>query len=257
LSEIAVAGIVFLCLMVGIYGGMHLRRVLPDHHISEESRQIVNVATGLLATLAALVLGLLVASAKSSFDVRADEIKQSAARIIVVDRNLRSYGPEAREARDVLRDLTQTRIDRTWGNQGVRTAGAVRNGVADSASIEKMQRLLWQLKPGTDPQRWLHAHALTVTEQLEQARWVLAEEDRSSIPTPFLIVLVFWLVVIFASLGLFAPRNATVHIVIFVCALSVSTAIFLVLEMDQPFDGLLQVSPAPLQTALEEMRLNQ
>lgn len=257
MSEYAVAVIVFMLLMAGTYGGMYLRRVLPGHHISEESRQIVNVATGLLATLAALVLGLLVASAKSSFDARADEIKHSAARIIVLDRNLRSYGPDAKDARDVLRHFTQNRVDRTWGDQTARDIGLVRNGMSDSASIENVQRVLWQLKPTSDTQRWLQTHALGLTAQLEQMRWTMVEEDRSSIPTPFLVVLVFWLTVIFASLGLFAPRNATVHAVIFVCALSVSTAIFLILEMDQPFNGLLQVSPAPLTTALEEMRLNQ
>lgn len=98
------------------------------------------------------------------------------------------------------------------------------------------------------------ARALTLTSEIEEARWLLVEENRSSIPTPFLVVLVFWLTAIFASLGLFAPRNGTVFTVLLVCALSVSTAIFMILEMDQPYDGILRVSAAPLRSALVELK---
>ena len=82
---------------------------------------------------------------------------------------------------------------------------------------------------------------------------MLYEQSRSSIPMPFLVVLVSWLAVIFAILGLLAPRNGTVYVVILVCALSVSTAVYLILEMDQPFEGILQISSAPLQSALTEI----
>jgi hypothetical protein len=125
---------------------------------------------------------------------------------------------------------------------------------ADAGASEVIRQKLWQLQPSTDAQRWLHARALDLTAQIEQARWLLVEADESSIPQPFLVVLVFWLSAIFAALGLFAPRNATVYAVLFVCALSVSTAILMILEMDQPFEGIVQVPNAPLVSAVDEMR---
>jgi hypothetical protein len=116
-----------------------------------------------------------------------------------------------------------------------------------------VQSQLLRLVPANDEQRWLHTRALTIAADLEQARWMLYEQSRSSIPMPFLVVLVSWLAVIFAILGLLAPRNGTVYVVILVCALSVSTAVYLILEMDQPFEGILQISSAPLQSALTEI----
>ena len=249
MSEVAVAGLVCLCVLAGAALGAALRPVLPEHHMSEPSRQIVNIAIGLIATLAALVLGLLVASAKSSFEQRSDEIKQSATRLVLLDRSLRQYGPETKEIRDLLRRLTERRIALSW-NPG--EENHLKEEV-DASSSEIIREKLWQLKPQTDAQRWLHARAIGLTADIEQARWMLVEASQSSIPRPFLIVLAFWLAAIFAALGLFAPRNATVYVVLFVCALSVSTAILMIFEMDQPFEGVLQVSDAPLRGAVEEM----
>lgn len=255
MNEFAVSATVYACVIGGALFGIGLRRVLPPEHMGEESRQIVNIAIGLIATLAALVLGLLVASAKSSFDARSDEVKQSAAKIIVLDRNMRHYGPETKDARDTLRQVTERRIERTWGAHRDSRQGEL--ALAEAAGIEQVQARLWQLTPKSEMQKWLHARVLTLAAELEQARWLLVEQSGSSIPTPFLVVLVFWLAVIFAGLGLFAPKNGTVHAVLFVCALSVSTAIFMILEMDQPYEGLLQISSAPLQSALAELKLNQ
>lgn len=249
-SELLIAVIVCACVIGGALLGLRLRRVLPEHHMSEESRQIVNVAIGLIATLSALVLGLLVASAKGSFDARNEEIKTSAAKIILLDRTLRQYGKETTPVRDLVRTLTQRRIDQTWGERG-RAAALV--PPPDATSVEQVRALLFALVPAGEAQHWLLQRALTLTADIEQARWLLIEENRSSIPRPFLVVLVFWLTVIFASLGLFAPRNATVYAVLAVCALSVSTAIFMILEMDQPYDGLLRISSAPLVSAVAEM----
>ncbi|MFO1398090.1 MAG: hypothetical protein U1F48_13590 [Burkholderiales bacterium] len=249
-SEFLIASVVCACVIGGALLGLGLRAVLPEHHIGEPSRQIVNVAIGLIATLSALVLGLLVASAKSSFDARNDEVKTSAAKLILLDRTLRQYGPETAPLREVVRKLTQRRIDHAWGNAD---AGGILTTPADVTSAEQVRTRLFALAPANDAQRWQLARALAITAEIEQARWLAIEENRSSIPRPFLVVLVSWLTAIFASLGLFAPRNATVYAVLFVCALSVSTAIFLILEMDQPYEGLLRISSAPLVNAVAEM----
>jgi len=248
-AEFGVSLVVYLCVMCGAFVGIYLHRVLPPDHVKADTREIVNLATGLLATLAALVLGLMVASAKSSFDARSEEVRETGARIIMLDRSLRQYGPQAQGARELLRQLTEARIQHVWidpkrvGQEG--TVGS------QAAQIEEVRGRLFALTPGNDMQKWAHARALTLLAELEQARWLLIEQSRGSIPMPFLVVLVFWTAVIFASLGLFAPRNGTVYTIIFVSALSVAAAIFLILEMDQPFEGLLQISSEPLRNALE------
>ena len=252
MSEIVTATLVCLSILVGAFLGASIRRLLPAEHMSEQSRNIVTLAIGLIATLSALVLGLLVASAKSAFDSRNDEIKQSAARLVVLDRTLRQYGPETEGIRALLLELTQRRIDHTWNKaQGRDHVRIVRE---DASSSEIIRARLWNLKPATEAQRWLHARALTLTAEIEEARWLLVEGDQSSIPRIFLVVLASWIAVIFAGLGLFSPRNPTVYAVLFICAISVSTAVLMILEMDQPFEGFLQVPATPLVSAVEEMR---
>ena len=251
MNDLVVTGLVSLVVMAGALFGMFLNRVLPPEHIGEDTRSIVNVAVGVIATLSALVLGLMLASAKASFDQRSDEIKQSAAHVVLLDRALLQYGPEAKAARAQLHDLAKRNLILNW--METKDAALLDGLHAESAGIEKFQTMVRQLKPADDAQRWLQSRMLTLTAGLEQSRWLLLESSESSIQRPFLIVLVLWLAVIFASLGLFAPRNRTAVAVIVVCALAVSTAIFLILEMDQPFDGLLQVSDQPLRNAFRQI----
>lgn len=231
--------------------GAILRGILPEHHLSKESRDIANLGTGLIATLAAMVLGLLVASAKNSFDTKSEEIKQGAAKIILLDRNLRHYGPEISEVRDLLRHLAAGKADLSWIEDIDRPAGA--RLAPSAAALEAIQQKLRALSPTNDAQRELQKRALVLCADLAQTRWMLFEQRGSSIPMPFLVVLVLWLAVIFATFGLFAPRNGTVFAVILACALSVSSAIFLILELDRPFDGLLKISDAPVRDAIAEI----
>jgi hypothetical protein len=247
-NELAVSFVVYVCVTGGALAGIRLNSVLPPEQIKEETRQAVNIAVGIIATLAALVLGLMVASAKSSFDARADDVRQIAARIIILDRTLRDYGHETTDARDQLKTMVTARLEHFWAEE-LQTAGAPR--LAEMESV--FRRQLLSLSPGNDTQKWLQARALTVAADLEQTRWLLIEQSHKTIPSAFLVVLAFWLVVIFCTLGLFSPRNGTAYTVIFVCAFSVATAIFLVLELDQPFEGVLQVSDLPVRSALAEI----
>lgn len=249
MAELAISLVVCLCVMAGALVGIYLGRILPPEHLKEDTRNIATVATGIIATLSALVLGLMVASAKNSFDTRADEIRESGARLIMLDRALREYGPDAQKTRGLLRQLIESRIQRVWGPSPPQEGAAG----SQTAEIEAIRTQLFALQPANDAQKWLHERALTMAGQLEQSRWLIIEQSRSSIPRPFLVVVVFWLVVIFASLALFAPRNGTVYTIIFVCALSVATAMFLILEMDRPYQGVLQISNEPLVSALAEM----
>ncbi|HEV8018127.1 MAG TPA: hypothetical protein VGP32_06175 [Steroidobacteraceae bacterium] len=258
MSALSISWIIFACLLGGAVAGALLRDVLPKHHLSEDSKYIVGLGTGLLATLAALVLGLLIASAQSSFELKSDEIKQGAAKLILLDRNLRHYGADADGVRAALRGMTETRRQVRWLENDRPTPvtsadGAARAASADGAAgIEDVQQRLLALVPTSDAQRWRRTRALDLASELAQMRWLVIDQH-GSIPTPFLVALELWLVVIFASIGLFAPRNATAATVVFLCAFSVASSIFLLLELDRPFEGLLRISDLPLREAIAEM----
>lgn len=253
MSAIAMSCIVFACVFGGALLGMFLQGPLPDRHLSTETKDVVKLGMGLIATLSALVLGLLIASAKNAFDTQNGEIKEMSANIMLLDRVLVHYGPETTEARDLLRRTIAGAVDRIWPGDGFRPGNlAPIDKRAEVVSfIDKVQ----ELRPQDDLQRALQAQALQISTGLGRTRFLLFEQRGSSYSAPFLVVLVFWLGIILASFGLFAPRNATVIAMLFLCALSVSAAVFLILELDQPFDGLLQISSAPMRDAL--LRLSQ
>jgi hypothetical protein len=259
LSALSISCIVLACLIGGAAAGAALREVLPRHHLSEDSKYIVGLGTGLLATLAALVLGLLIASAKSSYELKSDEVRQGAAKLILLDRNLRHYGAEADSVRAALHAMAETSRQVRWldSDRQAPAGSADRAGrtsfAAGAVGIEDIQQRILALVPSSDAQRWLRTRALDLTSELTQMRWLVINQHGSSIPSPFLVALVLWLVVIFTSIGLFAPRNATATTVIFLCAMSVASAIFLILELDRPFEGLLRISDAPLREAIAEM----
>lgn len=241
--------IVFICTFGGALLGMRLRTSLPEHHLDAESRDTVKLGIGLIATMTALVLGLVTASAKSSFDAVDTAVKQTAIEILTLDRVLARYGSETGEIRKGLQDAIGARIDMIWppGSFKPPNLDPIRSGAG--SRFEGLADAIRGLKPHDDSQRALQSHALDLTEALLQARWLVLTGTETSVPVPFLVILLFWLTIIFASFGLFAPRNTTVIAVLFVCALSVGSAVFLVLELDAPFGGLLRVSADPLRYA--------
>ncbi len=227
-----ISWIVFACGFGGAVLGLVLRRLLPERHLSQESRDVVKLGVGLIATMAALVLGLLIASAKGSFDAQRNELGQMSSNIILLDRMLAHYGPETQETRKLLRQSVVQAIERIWPEDRSRPA-QVHGTVESEALFEKIQAL----SPKNDAQRSLQGLALKSGTDIAQTRWLLFTQRDSSIPTPFLVVLVFWLTMIFVSFGLFAQPNATVITTLLVCALAVSSAIFLVLELDRALDA--------------------
>jgi hypothetical protein len=250
-SALAVGGIVFICVFGGAMLGMFLNAVLPKHHLSSESKDVIKVAMAMVATLAALVVGLLIASAKSSFDAKDGELKSAAAHLVMLDRTLDEYGPETRDARDLLRQLVATKISQVWPQE--RTGNFDPDAISRGTGTEAIQRRLLALAPQNDAQRWLQSSALQLSSNVAEARWLVAEQSGSSIQWPFLTILVFWLAAIFASFGLFAPYNGSVITVLLVCALSVAGSIYLIVEMDQPYGGLIRLSSAPLHAVLDQI----
>jgi len=247
--------IVFVCTFGGALLGMWLRAVLPEHHLDPDSKDTVKIGIGLVATMTALVLGLVTASAKSSFDAVDTAVKQTAIQVLTLDRVLARYGSETDEIRKGLKHAIGARIDMIWPQGSSKHADLDPMGSGVGSGVEGLAEAIRGLKPRDDSQRALQPRALDLSETILQARWIVLASTETSVPAPFLVILLFWLTIIFASFGLFAPRNATVLVVLFVCALSVSSAVFLVLEMDAPFGGLLKVSADPLRFAYAHLNL--
>jgi hypothetical protein len=225
---------------------------VPEHHLSKDSHEIVNLCIGVVATMAALVLGLLIASAKDSFDIKVRETQQIATTVVLLDQALRQYGPETEAARKPLLAATTAILSHAKSRgDGPASSDAP---LAARASLQALQLSVLSLVPGDGAQRWLQARVLTLVGDVAQATEMLNAHEGSSLPMPFLFVLTCWLMIIFGSLAMFAPGNATVRAVMLVCAVSTAGAIFLILEMDRPFNGWIQVSSEPLSSALAGAR---
>ena len=250
MSSMAVGWIVFACVFGATLIGFWLRRVLPESHLSDKSQGVVQLGMGLLATIVGLVLGLLLASAKGSFDTQSAELTQLAANVVLLDRALAHYGPETRPARDVLRGGVARVIDETWPRPDTSRSAELN---PRAANAEGVYDFIQQLTAQTEGQRLVRVDLLRMAAELARTRWLLFSQAGSSIPLPLLVTLVFWTSVIFASFGLFAPRNGTVVAAMLICALSVSAAIFLILELDEPFNGFIQLSSDPLRMALTNL----
>jgi hypothetical protein len=246
MNTLALSCLIFVLTLGGILLGALLRRALPEHHLSEGSQDVVRLGVGLIATIAALVLGLLIAAAKSSFDTQSTQITQITADIILLDNLLAEYGPEARPIREQMRSIISPLADRLWREKQASTTAPFEF----SATGEKAYLAIQALSPQNDLQRSLQARAAQVSTDLVQTRLVLFAESSNVIPTPFLVILVLWIVIIFASFSLFADLNLTVFTCLSLFALSASCAIFLILELSQPFSGLMMISSEPLRNAL-------
>jgi hypothetical protein len=227
---------------------MWLRGRLPEHHLREDSKDMVRLVTGLIATLSALVLGLLIASSKSSFDAVNEGFKDSAAKIILVDRALARYGPEAREVREALRNAYAARLRQLFPDD--RRPGTVDDNLLGPSSLETLDQKLLALAPTSELQRLQKDRALQLSNEIAQARWMAFEEVGTRTPPVFLTVLVAWLTAMFASFGLFAPQNRTTMTALVIGALSVATAIFLIEEMSNPLGGIIAISETPMRNAL-------
>jgi len=237
------------CIFGGVLLGMLLQKVLPEHHLDTPSKDTVKVGAGMLATLAALVLGLLVSSAKSSFDAMNAGIAQAGAKVMLLDHILADYGPETKEVREQLRYTVASVVEKIWPEKKGGVGGLRALESVDAAKT--IQAKLRELTPKNDLQKSILAQASQISSDILQTRLLLMAGQQNTLPTSFLALLIFWLTGLFISFGLFAPRNGTVLAVLLICALSVSSAIFLVLEMDRPLDGFIKASNAPLRKAVE------
>jgi hypothetical protein len=246
MSAIALSFITFACISGGASLGIFLSSTLAEHHLSTDAKDVVRLGTGLIGTIAALVLGLLIASAKNSYDTQSTQIKQMTANIILLDHVLAQYGAETSVVRNLMRRGVVILAGRMWRESDLAKAAPFEASAATDAFYMKLR----ELSPTNDAQRSLQAQAIQISTDIAQTRLLLFAQADNSIPMPFLVVLIFWLAIIFASFSLFAKPNAIVVGSLFIFALSAAGAIYLILELSQPFAGLMQISSAPLRNAL-------
>jgi hypothetical protein len=249
MNSIVIRLFVLACTFGGALLGMFLRAVLPERHLSADSKETIRLGIGMIVTMAALVLGLLVASAKNFYDTQSSDLTQLSANVVLLDRALAHYGPETKEARDLLRGAVARSLDLIWHQNPQQPSQMEPTAAGSEIIYDKIQAL----SPQDDAQRALRAQASNMAIDLAKLRWLMFEQASTSISLPVLVVLVFWLAVVFTSFGLFAPSNVTVIATLFLCALSVSGAIFLILAMYTPFQGVMQISSAPLRNALAHL----
>jgi len=241
--------VVFACTFGGAMTGMLLSRRLPPHHLSPESKDVVKLGMGLVATMTALVLGLLVSAAKSSYDSQNNEMTELAAKVVILDRTLKHYGPDAEPIRKTLRGVVEVAIERIFPKDGSHEDQISAPQAGADAVLEQIQAL----QPEDDAQHTYKSLAVNMTVGLGQERWLMYTQGTTAVSKPMLYIVVFWLTMSFISFGVYAPPNGTVTAALFMSAFAVSSAIFLILEMYAPYGGLIHISSAPVRAALAHM----
>ena len=246
MNSTLIAVLVFVFVFGGALAGVAIR--VPAHHQDAETKDVVKLVMGLVATISALVLSLLIASAHSSYDRQESEVQQLGAQLVLLDEVFVHYGPETNDARAQLRRMVKAEVARLWPDAGA--ARAAVHTPQNYVPTEDLFDTVARLTPNSDAQRSAQARALQLMTTMGTTIRLLHQQAGGSLSWPFFVVLVFWLVVLFAGFGLYARRNATVIAALFVGALTVAGAIFLILEMNRPYSGLMEISSAPIRDAL-------
>lgn len=249
MSPVGVAVIAFACLFGGAVTGMWIRSSLPEHHLSDDSRHLLGMGMGVIGTMSGLVLGLLVASATASYNAQSSELFEGSSKVIMLDRILAHYGPESQGARKGLRAAVASTLARLWPQERGRAAQIDPSAGAADRILDAIEALT----PRNDVQRSLKGEAVALAIDLGELRWLMYEQSGSSLSVPLLVLLIFWFTITFVGFGLFSPPNATVVVALALCALAVSGAIFVTLELYKPFEGIVQLSSAPLREALAHL----
>ena len=248
MPALLIAFIIFAFMLGGILLGSTLRVILPDDHTQADSKDILMASAGMMATLIALIMGLLVTSAKGTYDVTTLRITQVGAKIITLDYYLSRYGPEAKEVRELLPQAIASGIERIWPNESKHGADLAK--MESETEMADVYNKIRELSPKNDSQKYLQTRALQLMDDIMQLRWMVIEQSQTNLPRVFLVVLTFWLTVLFAQFSLLAPRNRTAMSALFICAISMSGAIFLILELNQPLEGAIKISSTPLHKSL-------
>ena len=242
-----IAAGVYICLFGAAMLGMQLRFSVPGEHLSEDSRKALEICLGIIGTMAGLVLGLLVSSATTAYNAQRSEVFAVSSKVILLDRELAQYGPEANDARRLLKRNAEAALYLVWPKTAAETQLAPTSGA--EFNFAKMVRLT----PKNEDQRLLKSEIVGLVTNLLQTHWLMHEQVGTGVSPPLLIMLVFWFTITLFGLGVLAPRSATTITALALCSLAISGAIFLILELYSPFSGIVQISSAPLRDAIAHL----
>jgi hypothetical protein len=249
MHSLAVSSLVFALIFLSALVGMAIRRASPDDHFSSEAKDTVRLAVGLVVTMTGLVLGMLVSSSKNFYDSEKTQVAEMSSQIILLNDLLRTYGPETAPTRMKARQTVAAAVERIWPPEQSQVSQLRPENADQSFYLE-----LEELTPKTDSQTAIKAQLLGATVNLKRTYWMMyLQSVQTSMPIPLLVVVTSWLMAIFISFGVFAPRNSTVILTLIVCALSVSAAILIINSMYLPFSGILKISPVAVRDALGQM----
>ncbi len=249
MNTIVLFVVALLCLISGACVGWLLRQRLPEHHLARESTDVIKLAAGLMATLVAMILGLLVSSANTFHGQIETQYKQGLANVAQLDQYLRAIGPEAQGIRDQLRRTVVHYLRQHWPRDDFGAAD-IRIDAAANPAIDLEDRIL-ELNLTTPKQKWFQAQALQQANELVRMRQLMSnDESGRSLPIPIVAVLLAVAAAIFAMFSLFVQPNPTVVFALALAAIAVSGALFLIEELNTPFGGLLQLSRGPAHNML-------
>ena len=224
---------------------------MPADLLEGGSKEAIRLGAGFLSTLAALVIGLMIASAKNTYDNQNSNIRQLGTNAVLVDQMLTKYGPEANAARTLLREIIPSAMARIWRENIQGKGGDSTFAVSEAA--ERFFGAVEGLQPANAEQTSLKSRIIQLTTEMGRTRLLVFTQGDDAIPLPFFIVLVFWLMVIFGSFSLFAEPGPLVIASTLVFALSVSSALFLIVDLSHPFQGLMQISNQHLRMVLPKI----
>jgi hypothetical protein len=262
MTEIAYSLLLFIVLIGAAWICMKLQRLRPEHHRSRETSNFVHLVVTMLVTFAALVLGLLTTSVRANFDNVADDIRGYATQIIDLNRLLVAYGPETMPTRWLLRNYTAGAVAATWTGEpppsnALNPASGPNDEFMENSTLGRMMNEvgaeLLALTPTDQIHQLLAAQARARFDTLVLRRWKLIEEASGRSAGPLYLIMVLWLTVIFASFGLTAPRNMLVLIIMAMCAASLASVEFVILDLSTPFSGIYVVSSHPMREAIAHM----
>jgi hypothetical protein len=250
-STVTIGFLAFAAILAGAFAGVEAKDRLPKHQLTEETKKLVSVSTAVVATVSALVLGLLISNANTSFTRLGGQVTALSAEILRLDHILRRYGADAEPARDMLLQYAEHKAADLFPDD---PADVRLSNPSTYELLQRLEDMLLALRPANPRDQWWLAQAMTLAAKIGDSRWLLAQQVGQGTPKAFVALLVFWLALLFASFGLFAPRDLTSAITLTLCALAVAGAVTMFLELEQGFGGVVRISPEPMRQAVKTLQ---
>ena len=226
----------FVAIVIGLAAGTLLQKRIPAAQLDARAKEVIRLGAGFLSTLSAVPISLMIAEAKNSYDAQAAHFRTLAAYLVETDQLLVQHGPETTKIRNLMREAVPAAIDRIWREK--RSANQDTAFTSNSLA-EQINSAIATLSPASDAQRALKRRLEEASTEIARTRLVMFADGDRVILTAFLLILIFWLTAVFASYGLFVEPGPVVIAGLLILALSISSALFPVADLSQPFVGLM------------------